>query len=289
MRITQNNLEEEFLFFASGNYHLYGSIHAPGKDNVDRQAGFVLCSPFDPEKFKTYRILFNFCRYLATNGFSVLRFDYMGTGDSSGDFEQSDAESRIANTIDAIHLLKAKRKLTKVGLIGCRTGAAWALLAAEKIPGEISKIILWDPVFNLKEYFYNQLRGNLSEQLVLYGKVIENRDKLVEKISKGEIVNVAGYGFSRKFYFSMTEIDLVQNCPNLNLPIKIVVNSAQPITENHEIAEFCQKNAGNDLADTIFRIPNEFSWEISKGYITYPEESFKSILKVIGLTENLHD
>lgn len=274
-------LQEEFMFFNSREDRLYGSIHQPEQNRGNRKIGFVLCQPFVTEQFKVYRILFNFSRFLAERGFTVLRFDYMGTGDSSGKFEDADVETRVSNVIDAVMFLKNRTDISHIGLIGCRLGAVWAAMAAERIRSDVSRLVLWDPVFDVHKYLYNQLRGNLSEQTVMYGKVVENRDKLVEKISAGETVYVAGYEITKKFYSSATMINMLVNPPKLSAKIKMLHTSAGEIRKDSEQVRFLKNYYENASPGDILRLPREFSWEVIKGYNVWPEKSFKKIFEAL--------
>ena len=274
-------LREEFMFFESGRDRLYGSIHQPEQNRGNRKIGFVLCQPFVIEQFKVYRILFNFSRFLAARGFTVLRFDYMGTGDSSGKFEDADVETRVSNVIDAVMFLKNRTDISHIGLIGCRLGAVWAAMAAEKIGPDIFQLILWDPVLDVNKYLYNQLRGNLSEQTVMYRKVVENRDKLVERIYAGEKVNVSGYGIAKEFYSNATMINILANPPKLNTKIKMLRTSTAEIKEKSEVVRFLKNYYENASPGDIIRLPREFSWEVIKGYNVWPEKSFKKIFEAL--------
>ena len=281
MANNSKQITEEFLFFDSGKDRLYGAIHGPEQTSTDMKIGFVLCQPFVIEQFKVYRILFNFSRYLAMQGFTVLRFDYMGTGDSSGKFEDADVETRVSNVIDAIMFLKNRTDISHIGLIGCRLGAVWAAMAAERIGPDVLRLVLWDPVFDVHKYLYNQLRGNLSEQAVMYGKVVENRDKLVKKILTGETVNVSGYGITKKFYSSATMINMLANPFNLNTKIKILHSSTAEIKEKSEPVRFLDNYYENASPGDIIRLPREFSWEVIKGYNVWPEKSFKKTFEAL--------
>ncbi|MCU1491272.1 MAG: exosortase system-associated hydrolase 2, partial [Acidimicrobiaceae bacterium] len=86
------------------------------------------------------------------------RFDYCGTGDSSGRSE--DVESVDDWVEDITCAVREVRRLgaTQVGLVGLRLGATLAALAAQR-DGDIEALALWDPC--------SQGRGLLREQRAL--------------------------------------------------------------------------------------------------------------------------
>ena len=118
------------FFFPNADYQLFGVLHEP--ENQTQRTGFVFCSPFAEEKLWTHRVFVSFAREMAHRGYFVLRFDYMGHGDSEGDFEDSTIESRLSDIKCAVRTLKEKTKNgATVGLLGLRLGATLAALVAE--------------------------------------------------------------------------------------------------------------------------------------------------------------
>ena len=75
-------MKEKPFIFPNGSYNLFGILHEPEIESNGE--GFVFCSPFAEEKLWAHRVFVNFARELARLGYTVLRFDYMGHGDSEG-------------------------------------------------------------------------------------------------------------------------------------------------------------------------------------------------------------
>jgi len=124
-------LKETPFFFLNGAYQLFGILHEPVRPDHSRD-GVVLCAPFGEEKLIAHRVLVNMARSLAAVGHAVLRFDFMGEGDSGGGFEDSTIASRLSDISAALSMLKEKTGSKKVGLLGARFGATLALLAAAR-------------------------------------------------------------------------------------------------------------------------------------------------------------
>src|SRR5690606_18367316 len=103
-------------------------------------------------------------------------------GDSDGAFEQFTMADHLADVRTAVHKLQETApEISGVALLGLRYGATLALLAATENP-DIERLVLWDPVVDIAQYLQDQLRTNLTTQMVLHGKVIENREQLVARI-----------------------------------------------------------------------------------------------------------
>ncbi|MGD8239192.1 MAG: alpha/beta hydrolase, partial [Armatimonadota bacterium] len=75
---------EQAVQFRSADALLRGMLHTPPAA-ADRRAAVAVCPPFAEERKCGHRVLVHAARALARAGFSVLRFDLSGTGESTGD------------------------------------------------------------------------------------------------------------------------------------------------------------------------------------------------------------
>ena len=170
-------MTETPFFFPNGHYRLFGVLHEA--KGTPRREGFVFCAPFAEEKLWAHRVMVNFARDLADRGYPVLRFDYMGNGDSEGEFEESSLETMLSDTKCAMRTLRQKAAgIETVNLLGLRLGATVAALVTEKEEGA-PKLILWEPIINGALYMREMLRINLSTQTSVYKKILHNTDALI--------------------------------------------------------------------------------------------------------------
>jgi pimeloyl-ACP methyl ester carboxylesterase len=82
---------------------------------------------------------FHVSRDLAAQGIAVLRFDFTGLGNSSGDFAASNFSSNIADLLAAVEFLREKFSAPEI-LIGHSLGGTAILAAAQRIP-EASAVV----------------------------------------------------------------------------------------------------------------------------------------------------
>jgi alpha-beta hydrolase superfamily lysophospholipase len=119
----------EPLYFGSATRSLFGWLH-PARAPA-RRMGLVLCNPLGHEAIsahRTYRHLAGMC---AAAGIPALRFDYQGTGDSSGSEDDPDRLAEWHRSIEAAILaLRTHGQVESVCLFGLRLGALLALRAA---------------------------------------------------------------------------------------------------------------------------------------------------------------
>lgn len=119
-----------------------GWLHAAAGD-----CGVVLCNPFGHEAMWLYQGMRRLADYLAESGVSVLRFDYLGTGDSADVEGYLRPTEWAAEVVEAVAYLKSVTGVERVSLAGFRFGAAVAVLAAQRV--EIDSIAMFAPVVSM--------------------------------------------------------------------------------------------------------------------------------------------
>lgn len=137
------------IFFGQTESPLYGVYHPPQSDA--RDAGIVLCYPFGQEYMRAHRAYRQLALLLAKKGFHVLRFDFRGTGDSSGDMEGVGAEHWLRDIDDAVQELRESTGVTRVSVLGLRLAALFAACACAQ-RSDIDRLIVWDPVISGELY-----------------------------------------------------------------------------------------------------------------------------------------
>jgi len=265
-------MKETFFFFKSGNFNLFGTICFANSDKA-----VIFCSPFGEEKVRTYRVFRNFAVLLAQNGYTSFRFDYMGEGDSDGEFEEATITTRLKNIADAIEFLKTQIIVKEITLLGLRFGGTLALLAASRFK-DVQNIILWQPIVDCKRYFYDLLRSNLTLQMRAYKKVIYNRSQLIEKMMQGETVNVEGYLWTWEFYKEAISIDLFNESKKY-FGNSLIVQISQSNELEEQFIRLHQTLNENGARHTILHLPKEFLWEHLRFYNPNPYKLFTKTLE----------
>ena len=150
-------------YFGTPDRRLFGLIDGPPDGGGDGH-GVVLCYPHGPDyatAFRAYRVLGNRC---ARAGLQVMRFDYLGTGDSAGEDEDASIAQWTSDVCAAMRELREAQGVRQVSLVGLRLGAALAALAALE-SGSVDRLMLWEPVIDGRQY--------LAEQLALHRAWVE--------------------------------------------------------------------------------------------------------------------
>src|SRR5262249_18266394 len=135
------------LFFGTGARKLYGVCHpaSPGTAPGGRSRGVLLCYPGVQEYNVSHSAFRKLATMLSRSGLHVLRFDYFGTGDSSGGMGTGSPEEWVADIRTAAAELSDLCGMPALSIVGFRLGAALAARAVSEGLA-VQDLVLWDPV-----------------------------------------------------------------------------------------------------------------------------------------------
>ncbi len=151
------------LQFGSSTVTLFG-LYQGALATPARDVGVVLCNPFGHEAIRSHRAYRQLALLLAKNRFHTMRFDYRGTGDSSGDGEDATWQQWIEDVGTASDELKDMAGVSKLAWVGLRLGATIAALAAHARRGQrdLDQLVLWDPVVEGRAYLDELYRTHVD-------------------------------------------------------------------------------------------------------------------------------
>jgi uncharacterized protein len=138
------------LYFGTSSARLFGVYH-PAESAQRRSCGIVICPPFGHEYIRAHRLLRQLAVQLSHSGFHVLRFDYLGCGDSAGEPYDGTPSQWTADIATAIDELRDTAEVRRVCLIGLRLGATLAADAADR-RDDVETVVLWDPILDGARY-----------------------------------------------------------------------------------------------------------------------------------------
>ncbi len=122
---------------------LFGWYHAPAQPT--RNGGVVLCNPFGYEAMCLHRCYRVLAERLASSGIASLRFDYHGTGDSSGhDHDPERVSAWLSSVSAAVDELRRRANVSEISAFGVRLGATLAVLSGIE-RRDLSSLVLWSP------------------------------------------------------------------------------------------------------------------------------------------------
>lgn len=254
-------MNETPFYFLNEGEQLFAVLHQPSK--TEQALGWVFCHPFAEEKLWAHRVYVTLARDLAARGYSVLRFDYRGYGDSTALFENSSVYGQLVDIQRATEVLQSKcSAVSSIGLLGLRYGATLAALVAED-NAAVSRLVLWDPVTDLSKYVMEALRANLTTQMVMHGKIVTKREELMERILKGDMVNIDGYDLSKDFLTSALPVNLLAQAKQFSGKCQIVQIGRGNQTPRRDLEQFVSLYADAQFA----MVEEEQFWKEIKNYI----------------------
>lgn len=155
----------EPFFFGKAHRRLFGCCHYPMKKNYRREA-VIICQTIGQEYIHSHRAIFQLAVQLASEGFMTLRFDYLGCGDSNGNFEDGGVVVWGEDVKIAIEEMQIRTGIRDVCLVGYRVGAALALKAAINSTA-VKHLVLWEIVSDGVSYLNEaaKLQVDLSRTL----------------------------------------------------------------------------------------------------------------------------
>jgi pimeloyl-ACP methyl ester carboxylesterase len=121
-----------------------------GPVGASRDLGIVLCNSLGHEMMCLHRAYRHLAERLAAAGYPTLRFDYDGTGDSSGGDDDADRAVAWLASIDQAVQALLRKGITRVALVGVRFGALLAAAYAEAKP--VDTLVLVAPPTSGRAY-----------------------------------------------------------------------------------------------------------------------------------------
>ena len=137
------------VYFDCQKERLFGMHYKPRQNQESRSHAVLICHPLGHEYSRSYRNLQQFSLHLTKAGFDIFRFDYAGTGNSSGKPEEAETSDYIQNINTAAQYIRQKSQSKKLSVIAVRMGAP---LVVQADIDELENLILWDPVVSGSNY-----------------------------------------------------------------------------------------------------------------------------------------
>ena len=173
--------------FVNQGQQLIGVLHVPDDLKPKQKAPTIaMFHGFTGHKSETHRFFVQIARALCNVGFIVLRFDFRGSGDSDGDFEDMTVPEEVSDAEKAITFLSKLPEVDDklIGVIGLSMGGRVASILASK-DSRVRFVVLYSAALApLKQRFKD---GFGSET--------------VEKLEKGEAISLNNGWYMKKPFF----------------------------------------------------------------------------------------
>jgi pimeloyl-ACP methyl ester carboxylesterase len=200
----------EPFFFGPSNQQVFASYHPPVGGGG--QVLTVICPPLFNEYMRTHLALRELAISLAESGQHVLRFDYRGTGDSSGDLEEVTLSDWVEDIALAVREGRDLSGSSVVRLLGVRAGALLACRSAGEF-SDVQRLVLWDPVPDGAGYLQAMHR--------IQGAIIERHLSLSRAECGATLHEYAGHRLSERMVqeFNLLDASAYSTVPKSKLRV----------------------------------------------------------------------
>lgn len=141
---------------------LRGMEHIPPRKEGEKVPAVILFHGFTGTKLEPHRLFLKLSRALEKQGIASFRFDFLGSGESDGNFEDMTVSSEIAEAHAILDFVKKDERIdaTKICLLGLSMGGLVASVLAGERAAEIHKLILLAPAGNMYELMMYMVKQN---------------------------------------------------------------------------------------------------------------------------------
>lgn len=138
---------------------LRGMEHVPSGEKLP---AVILFHGFTGTKLESHRLFLNISRSLEAQGFASFRFDFLGSGESDGDFKDMTVTSELEEAETIFNYVKSHPKIdeNRIIVLGFSMGGLVASLLTGKRHEEIAKLILLAPAGTMG-VMIELMKGNL--------------------------------------------------------------------------------------------------------------------------------
>lgn len=140
-------MDEQLVWIPSRGKRMAGVLHLPRVRG--RAPAVLMCHGFTGHKAESHRLFVHTARRLAQDGLAVLRFDFLGSGDSEGLFEEMTIRGEVDDALSALEFLRGRPRIdgNRIGMLGFSLGGCVVALSLPRAD-TVKTLVLWAPVSN---------------------------------------------------------------------------------------------------------------------------------------------
>lgn len=214
---------------------IIASLHVP---EVTPAPGVVMCHGFTGMRIEAHFLFVKAARELCAAGLNVLRFDFRGSGESDGSFEEMTIAGEITDALAALAALRAEPSVDpeRVGILGLSLGGLVAACAAAR-DGEVRALVLWAAVADLMEVF--QLRTN--------------RDDIETALAANGYVERGAHRIGRGFWEDCQRVDPLAELGSYSGPALVVHGSEDQSVPVSHLDRYLAALPGEDKTGHVIK------------------------------------
>jgi len=204
------------ITFTNKGQQIIGMLHLPDKLKPgEKTPAITMFHGFTGNKSESHRFFVHVARALCRNGFTVLRFDFRGSGDSDGEFEDMTVPGELSDAEASLSYLSSLSFVdeNRLGIIGLSMGGRVAAVLASK-DRRVRFAILYSAALSpLRQRFLSGI------------------DKAsLEKLNKGEAIRLSSGWYLKKPFFDTLDSPVPYDVMgSIKCPVLIVHGDADQV------------------------------------------------------------
>lgn len=140
---------------------LRGMFHRPDTDQP--VPAIMLLHGFTGHHIEDHRLFVQMSNYLTKAGFAVLRFDFYGSGDSDGEFDEFTIQTELNDAVAGLNWLLAQPGIDahRIGVVGLSFGGGVTALLAGCDP-RVKAAVFWNAFSLPQDHFLEHTQFDLA-------------------------------------------------------------------------------------------------------------------------------
>lgn len=124
-----------------------GMLHFPERQGDQSVPAVILFHGFTGNKLEPHRLFLKISRALEAAGLACFRFDFLGSGESDGDFDDMTLSGEVSDANAILDMVKRYPGIdaNRVNLLGLSMGGLVASLVAGTRPSDVHRLVLMAP------------------------------------------------------------------------------------------------------------------------------------------------
>jgi hypothetical protein len=245
------NIDEISGYFGDLGCQLYGTFYSA---TAKPKASVLIASPYGEERKCATRLLVDLARELAVNELDVLRFDYAGTGESTGDLAKMSLGDWRGNVSAAF--LRLRKLSTGRPLMGVGARLGGNLLLGGPFE-RVKRLVLLEPLAGGNAFVEEMVRRKQIKEMMGGGAAASESDSHEAQWQRGEAVDFDGFPMSAEFGGSLAALSLATDLEcNAELAIMIAnITGAKRLANDWQtVYSWCEDTAAHEF-QTIHEKP----------------------------------
>jgi uncharacterized protein len=253
---------------------LRGMLHSPERQSDEHVPAVILFHGFTGNKLEPHQLFLKISRALEAAGLACFRFDFLGSGESDGDFHEMTLSGEVSDANAILDMVKNYPGVDKnrVNLLGLSMGGLVASLVAGSRPSDVHRLVLMAPaatMYRIADELERKQAAGEIDTVAIGGSdgqgASEGHDGNEGNGSNDLAYDHSGNLVGQAFVDELRDLDAYAVAKGYDGPVLLIHGTrdeAVPYQVSHEYQEKCYGDKATlriiEGADHTF---NRYTWE----------------------------